>query len=117
MNTLGVFQAYLSTHQLSMYEESEISWIFSVYSFLSFFGGVQVGPIFDAKGPRLLVFLGSVLLVASTLLLSVCTSKFPASRLLQWTDVLTSYRVLAFHDRFRHSRWLGNESSIHSCRF
>jgi len=73
MNTIGVFQAYLSTHQLSNYEESEVAWIFSVYSFLAFFGGVQIGPYFDAKGPRLLVFMGSICLIASTLLLAVCT--------------------------------------------
>lgn len=35
MNTIGVFQAYISTHQLSSYQESEIAWIFSVYSFVS----------------------------------------------------------------------------------
>lgn len=75
MNTIGVYQAYVSTHQLSNYTESEVSWIFSMYSFLSFFGGVQVGPYFDAKGPRLLVFVGSVFLVASTLLLGICTGE------------------------------------------
>ncbi|GAB7353243.1 hypothetical protein MBLNU459_g3755t2 [Dothideomycetes sp. NU459] len=73
MNSIGIFQAYIATHQLSHYQESEIAWIFSVYSFLSFFGGVQVGPYFDAKGPKLLVFLGSVFMVSSTLLLGVCT--------------------------------------------
>lgn len=72
MNTIGVYQAYISLHQLSNYTESEISWIFSMYSFLSFFGGVQIGPYFDVKGPRLLVFAGSIFLVASTLLLGVC---------------------------------------------
>lgn len=75
MNTIGVFQAYISEHQLSSYTESEISWIFSVYSFLSFFGGVQVGPYFDARGPKLLVFLGSLFLVASILILGVCESE------------------------------------------
>lgn len=78
MNSIGVFQAYISTHQLSQYQDSEIAWIFSVYSFLSFFGGVQVGPYFDAKGPRLLVFVGSIFMVASTLLLGVCTGKIGA---------------------------------------
>jgi len=73
MNTVGVFQAYLATHQLSDYDDSTISWIFSVYSFLSFFGGVQIGPYFDAKGPKLLVFIGSILLLLSMLLLGLCT--------------------------------------------
>ncbi|KAH0261437.1 putative MFS monocarboxylate transporter, partial [Aureobasidium melanogenum] len=52
MNSIGIYQTYLATHQLSNYSESQISWIFSVYSFLSFFCGVQIGPYFDAKGPR-----------------------------------------------------------------
>lgn len=39
MNSLGIFQAYLATHQLAHYNESTIGWIFSVYSFLSFFCG------------------------------------------------------------------------------
>src|SRR5258707_1145364 len=49
MNSIGVFQTYLSNNQLSSYSESSISWIFSIYCFISFFGGVQIGPVFDAK--------------------------------------------------------------------
>lgn len=69
LNTIGTFQAYLSTHQLRDFDEGTISWIFSLYVFLSFFSGVQIGPIFDAKGPRILVMAGSVLLVVSMMLL------------------------------------------------
>lgn len=63
MNTSGAFQAYLSTHQLSHLPPSTIGWIFSVYTFVAFFCGVQIGPIFDAKGPRWLVVAGTVCLV------------------------------------------------------
>ncbi|KAF2100320.1 monocarboxylate transporter [Rhizodiscina lignyota] len=73
MNTLGVFQAYISTHQLADYDESAIGWIFSVYAFFAFFCGVQIGPIFDAKGPRLLILSGSILVVLSMMLLGICT--------------------------------------------
>ncbi|KAK4996975.1 hypothetical protein LTR66_003521 [Elasticomyces elasticus] len=73
MNTIGTFQAYLRTHQLAQYTDSEIGWIFSVYVFLAFFCGVQIGPVFDAKGPRLLVILGSILLLMSIFLLGICT--------------------------------------------
>ncbi|KIW19343.1 hypothetical protein PV08_03638 [Exophiala spinifera] len=72
MNTLGTYQAYLSTHQLRDYSESTIGWIFGIYAFLSFFFGIQIGPIFDAKGPRYLVLAGSVLLVAAILILGAC---------------------------------------------
>ncbi|KAI1608384.1 MFS transporter, MCP family, solute carrier family 16, member 10 [Exophiala viscosa] len=72
MNTLGTYQAYLSTHQLQNYTDSTIGWIFGIYAFLSFFFGIQIGPVFDAKGPRLLVLAGSVLLMAAVLLMGVC---------------------------------------------
>lgn len=63
MNTMGSFQTYLSTHQLSQHSPSTIGWIFSLYVFLAFFCGVQIGPVFDAKGPRWLVAAGTVCLV------------------------------------------------------
>ena len=67
MNTVGTIEAYVSTHQLADYDPSAVGWLFSTYIFFSFFCGLQVGPIFDAKGPRLLIFLGSVFIVAGTL--------------------------------------------------
>jgi MFS family permease len=73
MNTIGVFQAYLSENQLRQYDESSIGWIFSVYTFISFGAGIQIGPVFDAKGPRALIASGSVLCVTSMLLLGLCT--------------------------------------------
>lgn len=62
LNSTGTFQAYLSTHQLVHESPSAIGWIFSIYAFFTFFCGVQIGPVFDAYGPRWLVFAGSVLL-------------------------------------------------------
>jgi MFS family permease len=47
MNTLGIFQAYISTHQLSTYSEGTIGWIFSIYTFMAWFCGIFVGPLFD----------------------------------------------------------------------
>lgn len=79
INTIGTYQAYLSTHQLSEYSEGTISWIFSLYVFLSFFCGVLIGPVFDAKGPRFLVLSGSICLVASMMLLGVCMSSYHSS--------------------------------------
>ena len=73
LNTIGVFQAYLQDNQLRHLNESQVSWIFSLYAFLTFFCGLQIGPIFDAKGPRLLILTGSVLLVISIMLVGLCT--------------------------------------------
>ncbi|KAL8834444.1 MAG: hypothetical protein Q9170_003740 [Blastenia crenularia] len=56
MNTVGTFQAYLITHQLKDQSPSAVGWIFSLYTFLAFGCGLQIGPVFDRKGPRWLVF-------------------------------------------------------------
>jgi MFS family permease len=72
MNTIGTYHAYLTTNQLASSSESDVGWIFGIYAFLSFFAGIQIGPVFDACGPRYLIFAGSVLLMTSQLLLGIC---------------------------------------------
>ncbi|KAK4494588.1 hypothetical protein PRZ48_013944 [Zasmidium cellare] len=74
MNTVGTYQAYIATHQLSSYSESSIGWIFSVYIFLAFGAGVQVGPLFDKCGPLWLVVFGSVCTFLCIMLLGICTA-------------------------------------------
>jgi MFS family permease len=80
-----VFQAYLSENQLKHYNESTIGWIFSLYVFISFFGGLLIGPVFDVKGPRMFILSGSVCLIAAVLLMGISTREpsrpFPAYRL------------------------------------
>lgn len=96
LNTIGTFQAYLSTHQLANFNQGTIAWIFSLYVFLSFFSGVQIGPIFDAKGPRILVLAGSGFLVVSMMLLGFCHGR-PLQMACQ-VDILTALcRVLALY--------------------
>jgi hypothetical protein len=43
MNSIGTLHAHLVSHQLSGYSEGKIGWIFGMYSFLSFFGGIVIG--------------------------------------------------------------------------
>lgn len=76
LNTIGIFDAYLRNNQLQKESESTVSWIWSIYTFLCFFCGLQIGPVFDAKGPRLLIFGGSVLLILSLMLFGLCTGMF-----------------------------------------
>ena len=76
LNMSGTFQAYLSTHQLANESPSSIGWIFSLYAFLTFFCGVQIGPVFDAKGPRWLVAAGSVFLFAGMMGAAESTSMY-----------------------------------------
>jgi MFS family permease len=73
MNSLGIFQAYLEDNELKHLSSSKIAWIFGIYSFLAFFCGIQVGPIFDAKGPRVLIICGAIGTVLFLVLLGFCT--------------------------------------------
>ena len=73
-NTLATFQAYLSEHQLASYSSSQIGWIFSIWTFLTFACGIYTGPLFDVYGPRWLVLPGSICVILMIFLLGVCTA-------------------------------------------
>lgn len=73
MNSLGIFQAYLEENELQHLSPGKVAWIFGVYSFLAFFCGIQVGPIFDAKGPRVLIICGGTGTVLYLILLGFCS--------------------------------------------
>lgn len=73
MTIVGTVQDYISTHQLSNYSVGDVGWITAVMSFITLFLGVQVGPLFDRYGPRMLLICGSLASVASYLLLAECT--------------------------------------------
>lgn len=77
MNSISTYQAYLSTNQLRDYSDSSTGWIFSIYIALTFLCGIFVGPIFDAKGSRVLVLVGSILMMLSIMLMGVCTGNEP----------------------------------------
>ncbi|KAK7184410.1 hypothetical protein DPSP01_011083 [Paraphaeosphaeria sporulosa] len=74
LNSTGILQAWLFEHYLIDYTESEISWIFSTFAFLFFFGGfiVAVGPLFDRYGAKRLLPVGALGLVASLVATSWC---------------------------------------------
>ncbi|KAG9234618.1 major facilitator superfamily domain-containing protein [Amylocarpus encephaloides] len=73
INSTAVLLDYLQHNQLKDSSPSSLGWIFGTALFLTFFCGAPVGPIFDAYGPRALIFAGSVLLLASMFLLGLCT--------------------------------------------
>ncbi|KAF2123416.1 MFS general substrate transporter [Dothidotthia symphoricarpi CBS 119687] len=76
MNSISTYQAYLSTHQLRDYSGSSTGWIFSIYISLTFLCSIFVGPIFDAQGSRVLVLVGSALMMLSIMLMGVCTEYY-----------------------------------------
>jgi MFS family permease len=75
MNIIGIIQQYLHNNQLKQYSDASVGWIFSVFIFLSLFCGIQVGPIFDAHGPKWLIVAGGFLVSVSAFLLGNCTRK------------------------------------------
>ena len=75
VNSTAAFQDYLATHQLQHYSPARVGWIFSVNLFLVFFIGIYAGRAFDAWGPRSLVAVGSIGLVASLMILGSCRGK------------------------------------------
>ncbi|KAJ9149916.1 MFS transporter, MCP family, solute carrier family 16 (Monocarboxylic acid transporters), member 10 [Pleurostoma richardsiae] len=72
MNSIGAYETWISGHQLANESPGRIGWIFGFYNFMSFFAGIPLGPVFDVKGPLPLLLVGSVLLIATYLLLSIC---------------------------------------------
>lgn len=72
LNSLATFQAYWISHQLSGYSEGQVGWIVSMYTFLTFFCGVYIGPVFDKYGPRYLALAGATCVVLSFVTLSFC---------------------------------------------
>ncbi|KAM0812950.1 putative Major facilitator superfamily (MFS) profile domain-containing protein [Seiridium cardinale] len=73
MNSIAIFQTYNAAHQLSNYSTGTVGWIYSIYTFLAFGCGVYIGPWFDKYGPRWLLLPGGVGIVASLMLMSICT--------------------------------------------
>lgn len=91
LNTVGTLQAYLAENQLKKYNQATISWIFSIYLFLVFFCGLQIGPVFDSKGPRMLLVAGAVLQIISLLLLGLCKGLRGCSKVVSLADPYIEY--------------------------
>lgn len=74
-NTSGVFEVVISKVILPEASSSTIGWIFSVYAFVNWVCGVQIGPTFDAMGPRALMVAGTICTLVGIFTLSVSTGK------------------------------------------
>lgn len=72
LNCPGALQAWLVDQELRDESVARLGWIFGFYTFVSFFAGIQIGPVFDAYGPRALACTGSVLVLTTYLALGVC---------------------------------------------
>lgn len=75
-NTSGAFEAVVSKTVLPNDSKFAIGWIFSIYAFVTWLCGVQVGPVFDAMGPRPLIIVGSICTIIGIFTFSICTGKY-----------------------------------------
>ncbi|KAI0369439.1 MFS general substrate transporter [Pilatotrama ljubarskyi] len=72
LTAFGVFETWYAENQLRDLPASTISWIGSLQLWILYFSGGFLGRIFDAYGPRVILIPGSIVLVVSTMLTSVC---------------------------------------------
>ncbi|KZF20558.1 MFS general substrate transporter [Xylona heveae TC161] len=75
-NTSGVFEVIIAKVLLPEVTSSTLGWIFSVYAFVNWVCGVQIGPTFDAMGPRALLIAGTICTLIGIFSLSVCTKYY-----------------------------------------
>lgn len=57
VNTIAVLEEWLSEHQLKDHPKSSVSWIFSLWIFFFYLGGVQVGMLVSPSSRRGLAFM------------------------------------------------------------
>lgn len=72
MNSIGIYQSWISSHQLQHVSEGQKAWIFGIYNFMVFFCGLQLGPIFDYYGPTWLMTSGLLLYVTTYAAIGYC---------------------------------------------
>ncbi|PYI06000.1 monocarboxylate permease [Aspergillus sclerotiicarbonarius CBS 121057] len=71
MNLNGLLEEWLAEHQLHGQSKASISWIFSLWLFLFYLGGIQIGPIFDAHGLKYTLIPGCIGMSLSMMVFSV----------------------------------------------
>lgn len=76
LNSIGAVQAYITSNQLAMKTDSQISWIFSVMVFLTYGLSGLSGPLFDAYGPFYLGVTGTIFLVMGIMTASACNEYY-----------------------------------------
>jgi hypothetical protein len=71
-NTFGVYQTYYESGQVFRASSSDISWIGSIQSLFLLLTGVFSGPMYDRGHLRLLLVIGTLLVVFGHMMLSLC---------------------------------------------
>jgi len=76
MNTLGVMESYIQNHQLETSSVSTVSWIFSIFMFISLFPGLFIGPLYDVVGSRWLLLTGTIFIFVGLMTMAVSTEVY-----------------------------------------
>ncbi|KAH3678874.1 hypothetical protein WICPIJ_008801 [Wickerhamomyces pijperi] len=74
INSIGAIESYVSTHQLSQVSTSTISWIFSLFTFMSSAAGIFSGAFFDRQGAFYPLCIGTVLFCGGLIGTANCTT-------------------------------------------
>ncbi|KAL1886298.1 hypothetical protein Plec18167_000227 [Paecilomyces lecythidis] len=72
VNAFGVFETYYAENQLANEKETDIAWIGAINVFCIFAGSVFTGPLLDLSGPEAMLWLGSLGVVFSLMMTSLC---------------------------------------------
>ncbi|OOF92824.1 hypothetical protein ASPCADRAFT_54322 [Aspergillus carbonarius ITEM 5010] len=72
VNTFGVYQTYYEQNLLKARSAMDISWVGSIQAFLLVFVGVVTGPLYDYGYFRVLIGVGSILVVFGMMMTSIC---------------------------------------------
>ncbi|VEU21507.1 DEKNAAC102314 [Brettanomyces naardenensis] len=76
MNSIGAIESYVQENQLSHTPVATVSWIFSLFMFVSLFLGLFVGPLYDSFGSRSLLFAGSLFTFVGLFTCGACTEVY-----------------------------------------
>lgn len=78
LNTFGIFQTYYETGALFHQSSSNISWIGAIQAYSVLISGLIAGPIYDRGYLRVLVAVGSFMIVFGFMMLSICKEYWQA---------------------------------------
>lgn len=65
LSSIGLFQTHLQEQQLVGEESTKISWLLSIFGFLTCFVAAPVGVLFDRYGSRILLLAGCTVYLAA----------------------------------------------------
>ncbi|QOU21461.1 hypothetical protein BRETT_001185 [Brettanomyces bruxellensis] len=74
MNSIGAIESYVVSNQLKNVSVSTVSWIFSLYMFVSLFLGLFVGPLYDSFGSMWLLLIGSIFVFVGLITCGISTT-------------------------------------------